>query len=100
VRACLHLKSAVTALRDDLLLMNRTWLPAAPFSKFDAVEVHPGEPAAANALTVGDRLICASGFPRTLERLERRGLSVRTVDASEVAKAEGAMTCCSLIFSV
>jgi dimethylargininase len=99
VRACLHLKSAVTAVGADLLLINRTWLPAEPFSGFDAVEVHPGEPAAANALRVGDRIVYPSAFPRTLERLERRGLSVRTVDASEVAKAEGAVTCCSLIFS-
>jgi dimethylargininase len=99
VRACLHLKSAVTAVGDDLLLINRMWLPAEPFSAFDAVEVHPGEPGAANALRVGDRILYPSAFPRTLERLERRGLSVRTVDASEVAKAEGAVTCCSLIFS-
>ena len=40
----------------------------------------------------------ASTFPRTLERLERRGYAVTTVDVSEIAKAEGAVTCCSLIF--
>jgi len=99
VRGCLHLKSAVTRLDDDLLLINRAWLPAEPFSAFEAIDVHPREPGAANALRVGGRIVYSSGFPRTLERLERRGLSVRTVDASEVAKAEGAVTCCSLIFS-
>jgi dimethylargininase len=99
VRGCLHLKSAVTALADGLLLINRTWLPGATFSAFDAVDVHPEEPAAANALKVGDRVVYSSAFPRTLERIERRGLSVGTVDTSEVAKAEGGVTCCSLIFS-
>jgi dimethylargininase len=97
VRGCLHLKSAVTAVDDDLLLTNRAWLPLDPFARFDRVEVHPGEPSAANALWVGDLVIYPAAFPRTLGRLRRRGLRVRTVDASELAKAEGAVTCCSLI---
>jgi dimethylargininase len=37
-------------------------------------------------------------FPRTLDRLIARGFSVTAVDVSELAKAEGAVTCCSLIF--
>jgi dimethylargininase len=32
-----------------------------------------------------------------LERLRGRGVQVATVDVSELAKAEGAVTCCSLI---
>ena len=99
VRGCLHLKSAVTAVGDDLLLMNSAWLPLAPFRAFDRIDVHADEPAAANALRVGGRIIYPTSFPRTLERLERRGLQVLTVDASEVAKAEGAVTCCSLVFA-
>jgi dimethylargininase len=39
-----------------------------------------------------------TSFPKTLARLERRGLRILPVDMSEVAKAEGAVTCCSLIF--
>ena len=98
VHGCLHLKSAVTALGDDLVLMNPRWLPPEPFAAFERIDVHPDEPSAANALRVRDRIIYPTMFPRTLERLQRRGLRVCTVDASEVAKAEGAVTCCSLIF--
>ena len=103
VRVCLHLKSAVTSIGDNLLLINPEWLPSSPlslsgpFASFDWIEVHPDEPWGANALRVGDRIIYSASFPRTLERLQRRALHVATVDASEVAKAEGAMTCCSLI---
>jgi dimethylargininase len=97
VRGCLHLKSAVTAVGDGLLLMNAEWLAAEPFAAFERIEVHQNEPAAANALLIGDRIIYPAAFPRTLDRLRRRGLCVQTVDASEVAKAEGALTCCSLI---
>jgi dimethylargininase len=103
LRGCLHLKSAATAVGDDLLLMNPAWLPSlpsGPFASFDRIDVHPGEPSAANALRVGDQIIYPTSFPHTLDRLRRRGLHVAAVDASEVAKAEGGVTCCSLILGI
>ena len=100
VHGCLHLKSAATVVGENLLLINPAWLPPEPFARFDCIHVHPDEPSAANALRIGHQIVYSSMFPRTLERLEERGLRVRTVDASEVAKAEGAVTCCSLIFEV
>ena len=99
VRGCLHLKSAVTAVGDDLLLVNPRVAAARPFVAFDRIDVHPDEPSAANALRVGEQIIYPTSFPRTMERLERRGLRILSVDASEVAKAEGAVTCCSLVFA-
>jgi dimethylargininase len=98
LRDCLHLKSAVTALDDDLLLMNPAWISKEPFKGCAFIEVDPAEPMAANALPVGDVVIYPKAFPRTAERLARRGLTIRSVDASEVAKAEGAVTCCSVVF--
>jgi dimethylargininase len=97
VHGCLHLKSAVTALSNTSLLINRAWTRAEAFRGFDLLDVHPFEPEAANILRVGEALIYPAEFPRTLERLERRGLFPLTVPASELAKAEGGVTCCSLI---
>ena len=100
VHGCLHLKSAVTALRDDLLLMNPAWLPAHAFPGIQRIEVDPSEPYAANALRIGDTLIYPSHFPKTLARLKARGLKVLTVPCDELAKAEGAVTCCSIMLNV
>ncbi len=97
VRGCLHLKSAATCVADGVLLLNPEWIDARAFAGFDVVAVDPREPEAANALRLDDRVIFPVTFPRTLERLTARGLRVCTVDASELAKAEGAVTCCSLI---
>lgn len=97
VRGCLHLKSAVTALDDERLLVNPAWIDAAAFDGFTLVEIDPEEPSAANALRLADRVIFPKAFPRTAGRLEAHGLRVELVDASEVAKAEGAVTCCSVI---
>jgi len=98
VRGCLHLKSAVTAVGDDTLLVNPQWIATESLGGFRFIEVDPAESAAANALRVGDAVIYPSAFPRTAERLARSGVKLRTIDASEVAKAEGAVTCCSVIF--
>ncbi|MGQ0715069.1 MAG: dimethylarginine dimethylaminohydrolase family protein [Gemmatimonadaceae bacterium] len=97
VQGCLHLKSALTAADDDVLLVNRPWIPDAGLTGFELVHVDAEEPFAANALRLGDRLIYAAAFPRTRERLEKKGYRVSTVELSELAKAEGAVTCCSLI---
>jgi dimethylargininase len=98
VRDALHLKTAVTDVGDGLLVMNPEWLDAAPFAGFDQIHVAPGEPFAANALRVGHRVIYPTAFPRTRDRLSGRGVELLEVDVSELAKAEGGVTCCSLLF--
>ena len=77
--------------------MNPAWIDAAAFDGFTLVEIAPEEPHAANVLRLADRVIAAQAFPRTADRLAALGLQVERVDASELAKAEGAVTCCSLI---
>ena len=52
---------------------------------------------AANALLVGGTVIYPAAYPRTRRRLEEAGIAVQIVDVSELAKAEGGVTCCSLI---
>jgi dimethylargininase len=98
VRECLHLKSAVTALGDDVLLLNPEWVDAGRFAGFEVVAVDRSEPSAANAVRVGSAVVFPSAFPLTRQRIERRGYGVFSVDAGELAKAEGAVTCCSIIF--
>ena len=97
VNGCLHLKSAVTALAEDLVLANSEWIDTSAFAGCAIVDVDPLEPMAANALRLDDRIIYPTAFPRTAERIAGRGLQLALVDASELAKAEGAVTCCSLI---
>lgn len=96
--ACLHLKSAVTEVAEGTLLANPAFVDVARFEAQRIVQVHPEEPAAANALRVGDTAIYSKSYPRTRERLEAAGIRILPVDASEVEKAEGAVTCCSLVF--
>lgn len=97
VRDCLHLKTAVTEVADATVLLNPTWVDQAVFADLNVLEVDPEEPFAANALRIDDAVVHASAWTRTRQRLEACGIRVVPVDASEIAKAEGGVTCCSVI---
>jgi len=97
IRGCLHLKSAVTLVGPETLLINDHWVDRGYWSGMRFVDVAPEEPHAANALRIGDTVVHAASGPRTRERLEAAGLRVLPVDVSEMEKAEGAVTCCSVI---
>ena len=99
---CLHLKTGATLAGLDE--SGNSVLPYAvgsvdpsQFSNVDPMPVDPGEPAAANCLRVGSRLILPAGNPRTAERLRNRGFKLIEVDVSELQKAEAGVTCMSLI---
>ena len=98
VTGCLHLKSAVTQLREDRLLINPAWVDRSIFGEIRFIEVDESEPSAANAVWIADTVLYPSSFPKTRRRMAETGLRLKIVDATEVAKAEGAVTCCSLIF--
>jgi dimethylargininase len=95
---CLHLKSAVSVVAEDVLLINPAWVSAAVFEGCDTIPIDDREPMAANALRIGDAVIYPSQFPRTLELLRQRGLRIAPIDYYELGKAEGGVTCCSLLF--
>jgi dimethylargininase len=97
VTGCLHLKSAVTAVGSDTILINPEWVGGLSFPGLRRIETDPGEPYAANALLIGDTVVYPKAFPATAARLQREGVRLATVDVSEIAKAEGGVTCCSLI---
>jgi dimethylargininase len=97
LRGCLHLKTACTALPDGTLLVNPGWVDMPSLHSFGAIRVPEDEPWAANTLPVKDTLCLAAGHDRTADLLSRRGFDVRTIELSEFAKAEGGVTCLSLL---
>jgi dimethylargininase len=100
LRGCLHLKSAVTQVAHDLLLLNPEWVDAKCFPGCDAQAIDPSEPHAANALRIGEAVIHPASCPRTRDLLRHARIDVRSVDMSETEKAEGGVTCCSLVFGI
>jgi dimethylargininase len=96
---CLHLKTAVTCVDETTLLINRNWVDLEHFEGYDLIEVDASEPFAANCLPINGSIIYPQAFPLTAAKLEARRYQIRPVTLDELAKAEGAVTCCSLILS-
>ena len=96
IRGCLHLKSAATRVAPRTVLANPGWVETAALG-VEIIEVDPAEPAAANALLVGDTVVYPAAFARSRRRLEAAGIAVSPVDVSELQKAEGGVTCCAVI---
>ena len=96
---CLHLKSAVTRVDDKTLLINKDWVDTHHFEQYKLIEIDPSEPHAANCLPIGDAIIYPTSFPKTSAKLTAHGYKIISVEVDELAKAEGAVTCCSLILA-
>lgn len=78
-------------------MVQPAWVDPSSFAGFRLIEAAAGEEHAANALWLGSGVVYPSCFPRTQRRLEDAGIAVTAVDVSELQKAEGAVTCCSLV---
>jgi dimethylargininase len=81
------------------VLVQPEWIDAGVFEGLRLVHVDPDEAHAANALRIGASVVHPASFPRTRQRLQEAGIEVVAVDLSELQKAEGATTCCSIVFA-
>jgi dimethylargininase len=96
-RGVLHLKTVCAPLRDDLVLVAEGTLPVGTFGGAGLVIVPREEAAAANAVAFGHAALVAPEGTRTAARLTREGFRVVPVDTSELRKADGALTCLSVL---
>jgi dimethylargininase len=97
MKGCLHLKSALTALDDQTLLARPGLFDPQPFAGFTVIPADESEPEAANALRAGNFICLHVGFTKTIERVRHAGFAVKTVDISELLKAESGLTCSSIL---
>ena len=88
------MKSACSYI-GDAVLVHRPWVDETAFAGLRLVDVP--EECGANVLTIGETVLVSAAAPRTAELLRSLGRQVRLLDNSELMKAEGALTCCSLI---
>jgi dimethylargininase len=98
VHGCLHLKTACCSLGGRTVLANRQLFDAGALAGIAIVDVPPAEPWAADVLPIGGTVLSSAQFPETCELLERSGFRVKTLDVSELHKAEAGVTCMSILF--
>ncbi len=96
-RDCLHLKTACTFVPPHFLVANSAWIDVTVFGHLAIIPVDEKEPTGANTLTLGRTTLVSAVCPKTEKRLREAGIATRRVDISEFEKAEGGLTCLSLI---
>jgi dimethylargininase len=93
----LHLLSGVAYLGRNRLLAVEAFAERPVFAGLEIIPVPRAEAYAANVLALGDYVIAPAGYPRVARALRACGLAVLPVPTSEFAKADGGVTCLSLL---
>lgn len=98
VGAGLHLKSSVSYVGKNTLLLTQPFAQLEAFERFEKLVVDDADAYSANTLWINDTLIVPSGHPRTCEALESLRQPIVELDVSEARKMDGGLTCMSLRF--
>ncbi len=94
----LHLKSGLSYLEQNHLLISGEFINHPVFADFHKIQVDPGESYAANSLWVNSTVLVPAGFPKTREKIEQAGYKTKVLDVSEFRKLDGGLSCLSLRF--
>ncbi len=96
----LHLKTGITYLENNNMLLSGEFLQSSLFASYTCHEIPTGEEYAANCIWVNGKVIIPAGYPKVRNLVEQMGYEVLTVDTSEYRKIDGGLSCLSLRFSV
>lgn len=98
LKEMLHLKSGLSYLEQNHLLISGEFINHPAFAEFQKIEVDANESYAANSLWVNSTVLVPSGFPRTLAKIKKTGYRTLILDVSEFRKLDGGLSCLSLRF--
>ena len=96
----LHLKSGVSYLEYNNLLITEDFIDRLEFKNFNKILVDDDERYAANSLWINDKVLVPKGFPKTTEKIKDAGYNTIEVDVSEFRKLDGGLSCLSLRYLI
>jgi len=96
----LHFKSHCSLLDGRTAIATESLARSGCFEGFDVVTVPEDEPQGSNVIRVNDKIIMSAEAPKTIALLKANGFDVLPVPTTEVAKIDGAVSCCSLRYSL
>jgi len=94
----LHLKSSVSYLENNNLVIAGELCDKAEFANFKHLQVEEAERYAANSVWINDRVLVPLGYPLSAEMIRATGYTVVELDVSEFRKLDGGLSCLSLRF--
>jgi dimethylargininase len=94
----LHLKSGVSHIENNYLVVAGEFLQQSEFDRFNRIIVDPEETYAANCVWINGKVLIADGYPKTKEKIESAGYETIILNVSEFRKMDGGLSCLSLRF--
>jgi len=94
----LHLKTGVSYLENNNLLVCGEFMDYPDFARFNKILVPGGEAYAANSLWINGTVLMPEGYPETKAGILANGYQVVELDVSEFRKMDGGLSCLSLRF--
>ena len=98
VRGILHLKSGMSYLGNNRLVLIDALAEHPAFNSYEIVRIAPEENYAANFLRINDHVIVSAGHPQFEAAVRAFGYPVIVLEMSEFQKMDGALSCLSLRF--
>ena len=98
VKNVLHLKTGMSYLERNNLVICGDCISDPALKKFNFIEIPEEESYAANSLWINDTVLVPEGYPITRQKIKDAGYAIREVDVSEFRKQEGGLSCLSLRF--
>lgn len=94
----LHLKSGLSYLGDNRLVINAVLADQSAFQSYERIIPPPAEAYAANCIRVNEFVLLPTGYPVIEATVRGLGYPVITLDMSEFQKMDGGLSCLSLRF--
>jgi dimethylargininase len=98
LKQLLHLKSGMSYLEDNNLLVQNELFNHPAFKRFRKIKVGNDEDYAANSIWVNGTVLVPAGFSETRSNIEQAGYPTISLEVSEFEKLDGGLSCLSLRF--
>jgi len=98
LKEMLHLKTGLSYLEQNTLLISGEFVHNPEFEKYSRIIVDENEQYAANSLWINNNVLVPKGFSETKTKIEKAGYNTIEIDVSEFRKLDGGLSCLSLRF--
>jgi len=94
----LHLKSGISWLEDDTVLLANVFADLTQFKSFKRISLEEENAYSANSICVNGTIITPAGYPEVADKLILSGYDIIELEMSEFRKVDGGLSCLSLRF--
>ena len=95
----LHLKTSVTYLGNNVLVLDPSSINPTPLNGFKWIETGRSNRYAANCLAIGNTILMSKRSNEVADKIRKEGFKTVQLDISEFEKADGGLTCLSIVFN-